>query len=90
MNSQNFAVESDDRKLFTSTTDVFMNIDSGKLRQAQQAEFGPYYEYLSDPNNRRQANQERFCRTIVKTGAFYIGLVSPVIFVKEVCSAINL
>ena len=41
-------VESD-RELFTSTTDVFMSIDPEKLRQAQQAEFGPYFEYLSDP-----------------------------------------
>ena len=41
-------VESD-RELFTSETDVFMSIDSEKLRQAQQAEFGPYFEYLSDP-----------------------------------------
>ena len=41
-------VESD-RKLFTSSsTDVFMSIDQEKLRQAQQAEFGPYFEYLSD------------------------------------------
>ena len=75
-------VESD-LELFTSATDVFMSIDSEKLRQAQQAEFGPYFEYLSDPkNNRHQANQERLCRTIVKTGAFYIGLISPVILAK--------
>ena len=38
-------VESD-RELFTSSaTDVFMSIDDPeKLRQAQQAEFGPYFE----------------------------------------------
>ena len=43
-------VESD-RKLFTinSSTDVFMSIDPEKLRQAQQAEFGAYFKYLSDP-----------------------------------------
>ena len=29
------------RKLFTSTTDVFMSIDPEKLRQAQEADFGP-------------------------------------------------
>ena len=38
-------VESD-RKFFT---DVFVPIDSEELRQAQQAEFGPYCEYLSVP-----------------------------------------
>ena len=41
-------VESD-RKLFTSLTDIFRSKDSEKRRQAQQAEFGPYSEYLSDP-----------------------------------------
>ena len=41
-------VESD-RELFTSATDVFMSIDPEKLKQAQQAEFGPYLEYLCDP-----------------------------------------
>ena len=30
-----------DRKFFTSAVDVFMSIDSAKLRQIQQAEFGP-------------------------------------------------
>ena len=52
VNSQNLdgiqPVESD-RAFFTSATDVFMSIDPEKLRQAQQAEFGPYFEYLSDP-----------------------------------------
>ena len=79
-------VESD-RKLFTSATDVFVSIDPKKLRQAQQDELGPYFEYLCD---RHQASQERLCRTIVKTGAFYIDLISPVIFVTEVRSAIKL
>ena len=41
-------VESD-RELFTSAADVFMSIDSETLRQAQQAKFRPYFEYLSDP-----------------------------------------
>ena len=41
-------VESE-RKIFTSTTDVFVPIDSEELRQAQQAVFGPYFEYLSVP-----------------------------------------
>ena len=83
-------VESD-RELFTSATYVFMSIDPEKLRHTQQAEFGPYFEYLATRrSDRHQANQERLCRTIVKTGAFYIGLISPVIFVKEVRSAINL
>ena len=38
-------VESD-RKLFTSATDVYVFIDSEKLRHAQQAKFGPYFEYI--------------------------------------------
>ena len=85
MNSHNpdeiQTVESD-RELFTSATDVFMSIDPEKLRQAQQAECGPYFAYLCDPKKRP--------RTIVKTGAFYIDLISPVIFIKEVRSAISL
>ena len=40
--------------------------------------------YATRRSDRYQASQERLCRTIVKTGAFYIGLISPVIFVKEV------
>ena len=52
MNSHNLdkiqPVESD-REIFTSATDVSMSIDLEKLRQVQQAEFGPYFEYLSDP-----------------------------------------
>ena len=85
-------VESD-RELFTSATDVFMSIDPEKLRQAQQAEFGSYFEYLSDPKKRPPSSESitsTICRTIVKTGAFYIGFISLVIFVKEVRSAINL
>ena len=38
-----------DRELFISATNVLMYKDSEKLRQAQQAEFGPYFEYLSNP-----------------------------------------
>ena len=41
-------VESD-HELFTGATNVLMYIDSEKLRQAQQAEFRPQFEYLSDP-----------------------------------------
>ena len=52
MNSHNLdeiqPVESD-CEFFTSATDVFKSIDPEKLRHAQQAEFGPYFEYLSDP-----------------------------------------
>ena len=51
-------VESD-RELFTSATDVFMSIDPEKLRQAQQAEFGPYFEYLGDPKKRPPSNESR-------------------------------
>ena len=51
-------VESD-RKLFTSATNVFMSIDSEKLRQAQQAEFGPYFEYLSDPKKKPSSSESR-------------------------------
>ena len=51
-------VESD-RKNFTSATDVFMSIDPEKLRQPQQAEFGPYFEYLSDPKKQPSSNESR-------------------------------
>ena len=51
-------VESD-RELFTSATDVFMSLDPEKLRQAQQAEFGPYFEYLCDPKKRPPSNESR-------------------------------
>ena len=51
-------VESD-RELFTSATDVFMSIDPEKLRQAQQAEFGPYFEYLCDPKKRSPSSESR-------------------------------
>ena len=51
-------VESD-RELFTSATDVFMPIDPEKLRQAQQAEFGPYFEYLCDPKKRPPSSESR-------------------------------
>ena len=36
-----------DREHFISATDVLMYKDSEKLRQAQQAGFGPYFEYIS-------------------------------------------
>ena len=45
------------RKLFTSATDVFMSIDPEKLTQTQQAEFRPYFEYLSDPNKQPSSNE---------------------------------
>ena len=91
MNSHNLdeiqPVESD-RELFTSATDVFMSIDPEKLRQAQQAEFGPYFEYLCDPKKRPPSNESRTSMSYYsENGAFYIGLISPVIFVKEARSA---
>ena len=36
-----------------------MSIDPEKLRQAQQAEFGPYSQYLSDPKKRPPASESR-------------------------------
>ena len=48
-----------DRKRFTSATDVFMSIDPEKLRQAQQAEFGPPLEYLCDPKKRPPSSESR-------------------------------
>ena len=62
MNSRNLddiqPVESD-RELFTSATDIFMSIDPQKLRQAQQAEFGPYVEYLSGPKKQSPSSESR-------------------------------
>ena len=49
-------VESD-REPFTSATDVFMSVDPEKLRQAQQAKFGPYFEYLSDPKKQPPSSE---------------------------------
>ena len=65
-------VESD-RKRFTSATDVFIPVDSEKLGQAQQAEFGPYFEYLSVPEKQPLSSKSRTSVSyyIVKTGAFY-------------------
>ena len=51
-------VESD-RELFSSATDVFMSKDSEKLRQAQQAEFRPYFEYLSDYKKQPPSSESR-------------------------------
>ena len=48
-----------DRKRFTSATYVFMSTDSEKLRQAQQAEFGPYFEYLSDPKKQPPSSRSK-------------------------------
>ena len=47
------------RERFTNATDVFMSIDPEKLRQAKQAEFGPYFEYLCDPKKRPPSNESR-------------------------------
>ena len=62
MNSHNLdeiqPVESD-RELFTSATSVFVSIDSEKLRQAQQAEFGPYFKYLSDLKKQPPSSESR-------------------------------
>ena len=51
-------VESD-RELLTSATDVFMSIDPEKLRQAQQDEFGPHFEYICDPKKRPPSSELR-------------------------------
>ena len=84
-------VESD-RELFTSATDVFMSIDPEKLRQAQQAEFGPYFEYLCDPKKRPPSNESRTSMSYYSEngGLLYRSYISPVIFVKEARSATNL
>ena len=36
-----------------------MSIDPEKLRQAQQAEFGPYFEYLCNPKKRPPSSESR-------------------------------
>ena len=46
-------VETDSELFTNSATDVFMSIDSEKPRQAQQAEFGSYFEYPFDPNKQQ-------------------------------------
>ena len=97
-NSHNFdeiqPVESD-REFCSSATDVFMFIDSERFRQAQQAEFGPYFEYLSDPSKQPPSSESRTFMPYYREngGLLYtyeVGLISPVIFVKEVRSTINL
>ena len=83
-------VESD-RELFASATDVFMSINPEKLRQAQQTEFGPYFEYLSDPKKQPPSSESSTSMSYYsENGGLYICLISPVIFVKEVRYAINL
>ena len=47
------------RERSTSATDVFMSTDPEKLRQAQQAEFGPYLEYICDPKKRPPSSESR-------------------------------
>ena len=71
------AVESDGKR-FTSATDVFVPVDSEELRQAQQAEFGPYFQYLSVPKEQPPSSKSRTSMSyyIVKTGAFY-KMLSP-------------
>ena len=67
-----------------------MSIDSEKLRQAKQAEFGSYFEYSTVSIRPEETTAITKIKNvyvvlyIVKTGAFYIDLISPVIFVKEV------
>ena len=51
-------VESD-RELFTSAINVFMLIDPEKLKQTQQAEFGPYFEHFSDPKKQPPSSESR-------------------------------
>ena len=46
-----------DRELFIIATNVLMSIDPEKLRQAQQAEFGPYFEYLCDSKKRPPSSE---------------------------------
>ena len=94
MNSQNLGeiqpVESD-RERFTSATDVFMSIDPEKLRQTQQAEFGPYFEYLCDPKKRPPSSESRTSMLYYsENGGLLYRPYLPVIFVKEVRSAIDL
>ena len=47
-----------DRELFSSATDV-TSIDPEKLRHAQQAEFEPNFEYLSDPKKQPPSSESR-------------------------------
>ena len=82
-------VESD-RELSTGAIDVFMSIDPEKRRQAQQAEFEPYFEYLCDPKKRPPSSESRTSMSYYSENGGLLGLISPVIFVKEVRSAINL
>ena len=94
VNSQNLdetqPVESD-RKLFTSAADIFMLIDWEKLRQAQQAEFGSYFEYLSDPKKQPPSSKSRTSMSYYsENGGLLYRSYLPAIFVKEVRSAINL
>ena len=71
------------RELSTSATDVFMSIDQEKLRQDQQTEFGAYFEYLSNPKKQPPSSESTTSMSYYsETGVFYIGLISPVIFVK--------
>ena len=61
MNSQNYdeiqPVESD-REFFTSATYVFMS-SFGEAQTSPKAEFGPYFEYLSDPKSRTSISYYR-------------------------------
>ena len=63
MNSHNLdeiqPVESDRELFTTSATDVYMFGDSKKLRQTQQAEFGPYFEYISNLKKQPPSSESR-------------------------------
>ena len=63
-NLDNIQPVESDCELFTSATDnVFMSTDSEKLRQAQQAEFRPYFEYLSDPKKQPPSSEPRMFKS---------------------------
>ena len=58
-NLDEFQPVESDRELFAGATDVFMSIDPEKLRQAQQGEFRPYFEYISDPKKQPPSSESR-------------------------------
>ena len=72
------------RKLFTSATDVSMPRDPEELRHKPNKLSSGHTLNINAArrSDHHQASQERLCRTIVETGAFYTGLISPAIFVK--------
>ena len=70
-------VESD-HEYFTSATDVFMSKDLEKFRQAQQAEFGSYFEYLCDPKKQPPSRESRMSMSYYSEngGLFYRSYLS--------------